>query len=62
MRSWADPPVRAPEKVWAALTWPERRAAWAPRTADRDLAEAGDATLTMIDGEQPQDVAADEQL
>jgi uncharacterized protein YndB with AHSA1/START domain len=37
--------------VWAALTDPEQLNQWAPFTADRDLAELGDATLTMIDGD-----------
>ncbi|TDC74132.1 SRPBCC family protein, partial [Actinomadura sp. 7K507] len=48
-----------PEKVWAALTEPEQLAGWAPYTADRDLAKAGDATLTMIDDEKPEDIAAE---
>ncbi|GAA4209377.1 SRPBCC family protein [Actinocatenispora rupis] len=48
----------APERVWAALTEPGQLAAWAPYTADRDLAATGDATLTMIDGEDGQDLAA----
>ncbi|MFD1536277.1 SRPBCC family protein [Nonomuraea guangzhouensis] len=48
-----------PEKVWAALTEPEQLAAWAPYTADRDLSKAGDATLTMIDDENSQDLAAE---
>ncbi|MGD6756432.1 SRPBCC family protein [Streptomyces sp. BH105] len=48
-----------PEKVWAALTEPGQLAAWAPYTADRDLSEVGDATITMIDDEKPQDMAAE---
>ncbi|MFG1686523.1 SRPBCC family protein [Nonomuraea sp. NPDC049269] len=48
-----------PEKVWAALTEPDQLAAWAPYTADRDLSKAGDATITMIDDEHPQDLAAE---
>ncbi|MGW4964071.1 SRPBCC family protein [Nonomuraea sp. NPDC004186] len=48
-----------PEKVWAALTEPEQLAAWAPYTADRNLSEAGGATITMIDDEKPQDMAAE---
>jgi uncharacterized protein YndB with AHSA1/START domain len=40
-----------PEQVWAALTEPERLAAWSPYTADRNLGTPGGATLTMIDGE-----------
>jgi uncharacterized protein YndB with AHSA1/START domain len=46
------------EKVWAALTEPEQLAAWAPCTAARNLSEAGDTTITMIDDEKPQDMAA----
>lgn len=48
-----------PEKVWAALTEPGQLAAWAPYTADRSLSEAGDATITLIDGENSQDMAAE---
>lgn len=48
-----------PEKVWAALTEPAQLAAWAPYTADRDLSVAGEATITMIDEEKPQDLAAE---
>jgi uncharacterized protein YndB with AHSA1/START domain len=47
-----------PERVWAALTEPEQLAQWAPYTADRDLAGTGDATLTMIDGDNLQDLPA----
>jgi uncharacterized protein YndB with AHSA1/START domain len=48
----------SPEQVWAALTDPEQVGQWAPYTADRDLGTVGDATLTMIDGDVAQDVAA----
>jgi uncharacterized protein YndB with AHSA1/START domain len=48
-----------PEKVWAALTEPGQLAAWAPYTADRNLSEAGGATITMIDDEKPQDMAVE---
>lgn len=48
-----------PEKVWAALTEPGQLAAWAPYTADRSLSRTGDATITMIDDEQPQDMPAE---
>lgn len=48
----------APEKVWAALTEPGQLAQWAPFTVDRDLGSTGDATLTMVDGEVAQDLAA----
>jgi len=47
-----------PEKVWAALTDPEQLDEWAPYTSDRDLSTVGDATLTMIDGEKSEDLAA----
>jgi len=40
-----------PEKVWAALTEPDRLREWAPFTADSNLAELGPTTLTMIDGD-----------
>jgi len=40
-----------PEKVWEALTDPERVGRWAPFECDRDLGTTGPATLTMIDGE-----------
>jgi uncharacterized protein YndB with AHSA1/START domain len=39
-----------PERVWTALTDPEQLSAWAPYTADRSLAQPGDATLTMFAG------------
>jgi uncharacterized protein YndB with AHSA1/START domain len=45
-----------PEKVWAALTAPDQLRAWSPYTADRDLGEPGDVTLTMIDGEVAEDL------
>jgi uncharacterized protein YndB with AHSA1/START domain len=48
----------SPEKVWAALTDPAQLREWSPFTADRHLGTAGDATLTMIDGETRQDLAA----
>jgi uncharacterized protein YndB with AHSA1/START domain len=47
-----------PEKVWEALTRPELLGEWAPYTTDRDLGTVGDATLTMIDGDASQDLAA----
>jgi uncharacterized protein YndB with AHSA1/START domain len=47
-----------PEKVWAALTEPGRLREWAPFVSDRDLARTGPATLTMIDGDGPEDTAA----
>jgi uncharacterized protein YndB with AHSA1/START domain len=47
-----------PEKVWAALTEPAQLREWAPFTADRNLGEVGDATLTMTDGESHEDLPA----
>jgi uncharacterized protein YndB with AHSA1/START domain len=47
-----------PAKVWAALTDPRQLQRWAPFTASRDLAATGEATLTMIDGEQRVDLPA----
>jgi uncharacterized protein YndB with AHSA1/START domain len=47
-----------PEKVWAALTEPAQLAEWAPYTTDRDLGSPGDATLTMIDGDVAEPMAA----
>jgi uncharacterized protein YndB with AHSA1/START domain len=38
-----------PDKVWAALTDPDRLDQWAPFTAARPLDTVGDTTLTMID-------------
>src|SRR5262249_2272273 len=43
-----------PERVWDALTEPDQVAEWAPFTASRDLGRTGDATLTMIDGDDAQ--------
>ena len=42
---------QSPERVWAALTEPDRVCAWAPYEVDRDLGTPGPATLTMIDGD-----------
>jgi uncharacterized protein YndB with AHSA1/START domain len=47
-----------PARVWAALTEPDQLTAWAPFTAARDLGTTGDVTLTMIDGDDGQDLAA----
>jgi uncharacterized protein YndB with AHSA1/START domain len=47
-----------PEKVWTALTDPAHLAEWAPYTTDRDLARPGAATLTMIDGDTAEELAA----
>ncbi|MDQ1422853.1 MAG: hypothetical protein QOD72_351 [Acidimicrobiaceae bacterium] len=46
------------EKVWAALTDPDRLAKWAPYTADRNLGRTGDAILTMLGGESAQGLGA----
>ncbi len=42
-----------PDRVWAALTEPAQLAQWAPYTADRDLAQVGEAVLTMLGGDAP---------
>jgi len=47
-----------PTKVWAALTEPAQVGEWAPYRVDRDLGAVGEATLTMIDGDVAQDLAA----
>ena len=47
-----------PAKVWAALTEPGQLSEWAPFVADRDLGSVGDATLTMIDGDVSEAMAA----
>lgn len=44
------------ERVWTLLTVPQELARWAPYTADRDLSTTGAATLTMIDGEAPEEL------
>jgi uncharacterized protein YndB with AHSA1/START domain len=46
------------DRVWAALTEPAQLAQWAPYTADRDLSQPGDATLTMIDRDVREPLAA----
>ena len=46
------------EKVWAALTDPAQLGRWAPFTADRELGRVGEATLTMTDGDEAQDLPA----
>jgi uncharacterized protein YndB with AHSA1/START domain len=47
-----------PERVWAALTDPEQLAKWAPYTAARSLADPGATTLTVIDGDTGEEMAA----
>jgi uncharacterized protein YndB with AHSA1/START domain len=46
-----------PARVWTALTEPDQLAAWSPFTAARSLAEPGDVTITMIDGDRSVDLA-----
>ncbi|WP_432825212.1 SRPBCC family protein [Dactylosporangium sp. CA-092794] len=48
-----------PERVWRMLTEPGPLSRWAPFTADRDLGTPGPATLTMIDGDTAQPLAAE---
>jgi uncharacterized protein YndB with AHSA1/START domain len=48
----------SPDRVWRALTDPEHLREWSPYTADRDLGTPGDATLTMIDGDERVDLPA----
>ena len=47
-----------PKTVWAALTDPAELDRWAPFAASRDLDATGEATLTMIDGDQREDLPA----
>jgi uncharacterized protein YndB with AHSA1/START domain len=47
-----------PEKVWEALTDPAQLREWAPFDASRNLAETGDAILTMVNGDTRQDMDA----
>ncbi len=47
-----------PERVWAALTDAEQLREWAPFAAARDLDAAGDVTLTMISGDDTEDLQA----
>jgi uncharacterized protein YndB with AHSA1/START domain len=47
-----------PERVWAALTDPAQLGAWAPYLASRDLGRSGDLTLTMVDGDTSEELAA----
>jgi uncharacterized protein YndB with AHSA1/START domain len=47
-----------PEKVWSALTEPDQVAEWAPYVTNRDLGTPGEAILTMIDGDNAEDLAA----
>jgi uncharacterized protein YndB with AHSA1/START domain len=47
-----------PKVVWAALTDPGEVDRWAPFTASCDLGATGEATLTMVDGDQREDLPA----
>ncbi|WP_433292819.1 SRPBCC family protein [Actinoplanes sp. CA-030573] len=47
-----------PHEVWAALTDPAELDQWAPFAAKSSLAVTGDTTLTMIDGDERQDLPA----
>ena len=58
-----------PERVWAALTDADQIAKWAPYRPDRNLTEAGDVAIRMLDGSTPevyqsvvQEVVANEKL
>jgi uncharacterized protein YndB with AHSA1/START domain len=48
-----------PEKVWAALTDPGRLSQWAPFETPHDLSRTGATTLTMIDGPERTETAAE---
>ena len=48
-----------PPEVWAALTDPARLDRWAPFTAATDLSRPGPTTLTMVDGDERTDLAAE---
>jgi uncharacterized protein YndB with AHSA1/START domain len=50
-----------PEKVWAALTEPAQLLEWAPFTSDRDLGTVGPRILTMIDGDEGEDLPGEVQ-
>jgi uncharacterized protein YndB with AHSA1/START domain len=50
---------QAPAVVWTALTSPDELDQWAPFTASRDLAAPGEAVLTLVDGADTTDVAAE---
>jgi uncharacterized protein YndB with AHSA1/START domain len=47
-----------PHVVWTALTEPGQLERWAPFTAERDLSLTGETTLTMFDGDESLDLAA----
>jgi uncharacterized protein YndB with AHSA1/START domain len=48
-----------PERVWEALTEPDRLREWAPYDADRNLDGLGQATLTMVDGDTREELDAE---
>jgi uncharacterized protein YndB with AHSA1/START domain len=47
-----------PEAVWSALTDPAELDRWSPFTASRNLDAPGEATLTMVDGDTREELAA----
>ena len=47
-----------PKVVWAALTDPAELDRWAPFAASRDLGATGDATLSMVDGAEREELPA----
>jgi uncharacterized protein YndB with AHSA1/START domain len=48
-----------PAAVWSALTNPAEIDRWAPFQASRDLGATGDAVLTMVDGDEREDLKAE---
>jgi uncharacterized protein YndB with AHSA1/START domain len=50
---------QAPAVVWTALTDPAELDQWAPFTAARDLGSPGDTVLTLVDGPDKTDIAAE---
>jgi uncharacterized protein YndB with AHSA1/START domain len=46
-----------PERVWGALTEPAQLREWSPYTADRNLDVAGEAVLTMLDADAPEELS-----
>lgn len=46
-----------PEEIWEVLTDPAQLSRWAPFEPDRNLAQAGAATLVMTDGDTPEPLA-----
>jgi uncharacterized protein YndB with AHSA1/START domain len=52
----------SPEVVWAALTDPAQLREWSPFRPDRALDTRGDATFTMVDGDDEEDTEASIQV